>query len=134
MRVCIDTNVWISGFVFSGAPSIVIDYALKKKFNLVLSNFILDEIERNLISKFDVTRAEVRKLRQRITKIADVYEPAGQLKVIPKMHADNIVLETALLGKAKILVTGDRKHLLPLKFYKHIRILEPSEFLRIHFP
>ena len=49
IKACIDTNVWLSGIVFSGAPAEIVQLAMKKKFHVVTSDFILNEVERNLI-------------------------------------------------------------------------------------
>jgi len=62
---------------------------------------------------------------------ADVYDPKGTVKVIPKSHGDNLVLETAWIGRAKYLVTGDKQHLLPLKVFRNIKIIEPGYFVSI---
>ncbi len=43
--------------------------------------------------------------------------------------ADNLVLETALMANADILVTGDKKDLLPLKVFNGVIIEPPSAFL-----
>lgn len=45
--------------------------------------------------------------------------------------SDNRILECAITAEADYIVTGDKNHLLPLKRYKNIRILSPSEFLRL---
>jgi predicted nucleic acid-binding protein len=47
---------------------------------------------------------------------------------------DNLILETALLGKARYLVTGDWQHLLSLRRYKNIKIIPPAEFVGILNP
>lgn len=130
LKACLDSNVWLSGLVFSGAPAAVIDLALKKKFQLVLSNFILDEVERNLVHKFGANPKTASKLRYRIAQIADVYETRGIINEIEAKKSDNLILETALMGNAKYLVTGDTKHLLPLKFFHNIKIITPSDFLK----
>jgi predicted nucleic acid-binding protein len=39
------------------------------------------------------------------------------------------VLECAVAGEADVIVTGDRKHLLPPGSYAGIPILSPREFL-----
>ena len=131
LRICIDTNVWISGLVFSGPPSVIVDWALKKRFQLVLSSFILDELERNLVKKFSVQPKAAASLRYQIAEIADVYEPKGMVTAVREMHADNLVLETAWLGNARYLVTGDRKHLLPLKTFEYVKIIPPTAFIEI---
>lgn len=129
LKVCIDTNVWISGVLFTGKPSEVVTAAFDRKFELVLSQVILDEVERNLLNKFKFSQKSVRKLINRILQIAELYEPSGTIKIIPNGHTDNLVLETALQGKAKYLVTGDREHLLPLKVFKNMKILDPAKFM-----
>ncbi len=117
--------------MFAGPPASVIEFALKKKFHLITSSVILKELERNLVAKFDVSPRSAKKVIFRIIQVADVYEPKGTIRVIPNRHTDNLILETALLGKARYLVTGDRKHLLPFKHFKNIRIIEPAHLLKI---
>ncbi len=129
MRVCIDSNVWLSGIVFAGPPAEIVQRALKNKFQLVTSNIILDEVERNLIHKFDVPKKKTKALIYRISQIADVYEPKGSVVVVPGRHPDNLILETAWIGRAKYLVTGDREHLLPLKIFRNTKIVDPAQFM-----
>ena len=129
LKVCIDTNVWISGVIFSGKPAEIITAAFNRKFEVVLSQVILEEVERNLLNKFHFSRSNAKKLMNRLLQIADLYEPPGTVRVIPNNHADNLVLETAVLGWAKYLVTGDHEHLLPLRIFRNVKIVEPTEFL-----
>ncbi len=129
VRVCIDTNVWISGTQFEGAPHKVIRLALKKKFTIVTSDLILDELQRNLIQKFGYSSYKVKFLLRQIRQISDVYEPKGTVHLIKDNHDDNLVLETAWIGRAKYLVTGDKAHLLPIKVFRNIKIIDPATFL-----
>lgn len=131
LKVCIDTNIWISGVMFSGKPADVVNAAFSRKFEVILSQIILDEIEKNLLGKFRFSRGNTKRLLNRILQIADLYEPSGIVRVIPKRHTDNLILETAMLGGAKYLVTGDLEHLLPLKLYKHVKIVDAAHFLSI---
>lgn len=131
LKVCIDTNIWISGVIFSGKPAEIVTLAFNKKFEVVSSKVILDEIERNLLHKFNFSLKNARKMINRILQVADLYEPSGLVRVIPNLHADNLILETAVLGRAKYLVTGDKEHLLPLKMFKHVKIVDAAEILGI---
>lgn len=128
LKICIDTNVWISGLLFSGPSSKVVDSALENKFTLICSDFILEELKRNLINKFKLTPKFVKQLINDIILIADIYEPMGKVDIIKEKHADNLILETAFLGDANYLITGDKKHLLPLKEYAGIKIISPADF------
>jgi putative PIN family toxin of toxin-antitoxin system len=129
LKVCIDTNIWISGIVFSGKPAEVVTAALNRKFEVGLSTVILNELEENLIGKFKFSRKNTQRLINRILQVADLYEPRGTVRLVADNHPDNLILETAVLGRAKFLVTGDREHLLPLKMYKHVKIVEAANFL-----
>ena len=130
LRACIDTNVWVSALISSGPPSKIVELAFRKKFQLVMSPSMLDELHRILTTKFDFTQSLAGKVKFRIAQAADLYNPTGSVRAIPGKHFDNFVLETAILGKAKYLVTGDRKHLLPLKLYRNVKIVEPGVFLK----
>ncbi len=131
IKACIDTNVWLSGIVFAGIPAEIIQLAMKKKFHVVTSDFILEEVERNLVHKFDVPSKKAKNLIYRISQIADVYQAKGTVNVLPNRNPDNLVLETAWIGRAKYLVSGDRGHLLPLKVFRNIKIVNPSHFYAV---
>lgn len=131
LKICIDTNVWISGVIFQGPPSAVVTAALSGRYEIIASTFLIDEIERNLIYKFDFSKANTKRLIRRILENADLYEPQGTVKAIRNHKSDNLILETAFLGGARYLITGDREHLLPLKSYRMIRIIEPVHFLNL---
>ena len=103
--------------MFNGTPFEIVSKAFAKKFQVVLSKPILDELEANLMKKFDFTHAEIQKLFNRILEVSDLFEPMGKLYLIKNHVMDNLVLETAVLGDADFLVTGDKKHLLPIKSY-----------------
>lgn len=128
LRVCLDTNVLVSGLVFSGVPSKIVDAAFKKRFCWITADFILDELDKNLTKKFKVSRITADLLREQILEIADVYEPIGKVKMVKECPADNFVLETAWIGDAEYLVTGDKKHLLPLKTFHSSTIIDPRAF------
>jgi uncharacterized protein len=129
LKVCIDTNIWISGVLFSGKPAEIVTGAFNRKFQTIASQIILDELSKNLIEKFGLGRRNTNKFIRRITQIADLFEPLGTIRVIPGAHTDNLILETAALGRARYLVTGDKEHLLPLKRFKFVKIVNAAQFL-----
>jgi predicted nucleic acid-binding protein len=53
--------------------------------------------------------------------------------VIKENDDDNRILECAIEGRVQYLISGDRKHLLPLKEYQGAKILSPAEFLKLFF-
>ncbi|MCY3657637.1 MAG: PIN domain-containing protein [Caldilineaceae bacterium] len=62
-------------------------------------------------------------------RVAALVEPRRHLDVIKPDHADNRILECALEASVDYLVTGDRRHLLPLKEYSGTRIVNAPQFL-----
>jgi predicted nucleic acid-binding protein len=90
---------------------------------------VISEVTKNLEEKFDVPKTKVRKLIWEILKVSELVYPKGQLKIIEGNIGDNMVLEAAHIGKARYLVTGDKRHLLPLKSYKTTKIIGAAEFL-----
>jgi len=129
VRVVLDTNVWISALVFPGG---VCDQLLRRfrqspSVELVTSPSILREFERVLIEKFGYAEHDARSLQQVVEQLAVVVEPQQRLAVIQKPDADNRILECAVAGHADLLVTGDTKHLLPLRAFHGIPIRSPRE-------
>ena len=55
MRVVLDTNVIVSGLNFPGNERLVLELALRGRFELCLSSFILEEVSGVLERKFDWT-------------------------------------------------------------------------------
>ena len=77
VKVCIDTNIWISGVLFSGKPAEIVTAAFNRKFDVVLSKVIVEEVESNLLHKFHFSRANTKKLINRLLQISDLFEPTG---------------------------------------------------------
>lgn len=128
LKVCIDANVYISAIAFGGKSNKVIELALDKKFDLITSSAILNEVMRNLVKKLEFSEAEVQEFLDELVQISSMYEPSGKIQLIPHPK-DTLVLETAILGNANVLVTGDKKDLLPLKLFNGIIIEPPAAFL-----
>ncbi|MBC7319883.1 putative toxin-antitoxin system toxin component, PIN family, partial [bacterium] len=63
-------------------------------------------------------------------KAIKVY-PKTKVSLIKEKKDDNRILECALEGKVDYIISGDRKHILPLKEFKGIKIVSVGEFLEI---
>lgn len=71
--------------------------------------------------------------QQIISVITDVAiriipKPLGET-VIPNDPSDEAVLACAVTADARMIVSGDIKHLLPLRAYRSIRIMTAKEYL-----
>ena len=129
MRVVLDTNVIVSGLNFPGNERLVLELALRGRFELCLSLFILEEVAGVLGRKFDWSEERSSQALRALGDAATVIEPARLPDVIEGGHADNRILECAVEASADYLVTGDRRHLLPLEEHQGARILNAPRFL-----
>ena len=129
MRVVLDTNVIVSGLNFPGNERLVLELALRGRFELCLSPFILEEVAGVLGRKFDWTEERSAQALRALGDAATVVEPPRLPEVIESDHADNRILECAVEASADYLVTGDRHHLLPLEEHQGARIVNAPRFL-----
>ena len=130
MRVVLDTNVLLSALVFPGSkPDEVLACIRHREVDLFLSPFILAELERILIEKFRFTVRETADRVVAIRRMATIIEPTARVAMVVTKDDDNRILECALAARADYLVTGDAKHLLPLRSIDTTVIITPAAFL-----
>ena len=129
MRVVLDTNVIISALNFPGNERLVLEWALRGRFELYLSDFILDEVAGVLARKFGWEAQAVSGALQILRRAATIIEPPRLPEAISGGHADNRVLDCAAAATADYLVTGDRRHLLPLREHRGAGIVNAARFL-----
>ncbi len=130
-RVVFDTNVLVAAYNW---PDGVADraYWLVRRgvAELHTSEFILDEVDRILREKFGWESDRVARAVVEIRRIsADVHESSERVDVIEDDPADNRILECALQADARFLVTGDKKHLLPLGSFRSVSIVRLRDFV-----
>ena len=130
MRVVLDTNVIISALNFPGNERLVLELALRGRFEFYLSLVILEEVAGVLGRKFGWDVERTAQALRVLENAATVIEPPRRLpEVIAGAHADNRVLECAVAAAADYLVTGDRRHLLPIGEHQGTRIVNAPRFL-----
>ena len=131
MRVVLDTNVYISAILFGGNCEEILRLAALESFNIAISKDILAEIDSILKEKFGWSKKQVVEAMSYIKDISTLIKPDVTLSVVKKDPSDNKIIECAVASNAGYIVTGDKKHLLPLKKYNNIKILNPAEFLKL---
>ena len=132
-KVVIDTNVFVSGLTFKGKPREVLDLIWRGDIEACISSFIFKELEETLKKDFSWDRDQIKHTIEKIKAKTILIQPKNKVSVIKGNDDDNRILECAIEGKARYLISGDRKHLLPLKEYEGIKILSPAEFLKLFF-
>jgi len=130
IRAVIDTNVLISSFIAYGKPRKVLDRVFTGKVRLLTSPVILLEFEEVLSrEKFGLTKTQVQRIVSLIIRSSEAIEPKTKIILITEDPDDNKIIECAIDGRAKYIITGD-SHLLKIRKYKNIMIVNPNGFLR----
>jgi len=129
--VVIDTNVIVSGLTFKGQPREVLDLAWKGEIEVYISPFILKELTGTLKKDFGWSNEQIKDTIQRIKAKTISIRPRVRVSVVKEKDDDNRILECAIEGNVRYLISGDKKHLLPLKEYQGIKILSPAQFLML---
>ena len=133
-RAVFDTNVYISIFAFPEKPlGSLLDLAVVRAIQLFVCPFILEEFRRVAESKFRFNEKQTNFFEDRILEAAKLIHPSEKVTVIESHDEDNRILECAVASEADYLVSGDRRHLIPLKRFRGTTIVPPAEFLRLLF-
>lgn len=126
MRIVLDTNVLIAAFIARGTCHHLLEYCINHH-DLVLSEFILDEVREKLIVKFkckpEVADETVNLLRSQVELVSAT--PLDRL--VCRDADDDNILAAAVAGSCVCIITGD-KDLLALKRFQGIDILSPGDF------
>lgn len=130
-RAVFDTNVFVSAILFGGNPRRVLELARNGQVSLVTSSAILLELAKKLHEKFEWNQDEVKDVIEGIGGFAEVVSPKTKINKIKTDTDDNRILECAKEGSADFIVSGDKKHILPLKKFGKSRIVTPAQFLEI---
>lgn len=112
LRAVIDTNVWISGLLTrSGPPARVREAFQAGRFTLVTSAPLLDELAAvlhrpRLRDHYGVTPRDAAEYVALLRQRAVLVPVDGNLRLC-RDPDDDLLVETAIAGRAQALVTGD---------------------------
>lgn len=144
-RAVLDTNVLISALLAKRAaratpPLQCVELAARGADRLVTSPPLVTELTRALAyPKLKIPPEAAHAFAALVVSLAEpdgLVPIAGRLDLLTRHPADNAVLETALVGRAAFLVTGNLKHFveLPAERPEHerfgVHVLGPREFLQ----
>lgn len=137
MKVVLDTNVWISAWLWRGLPNNLIHLARREGIQVCISESLLAELENTFsykklqqkIQSLNLTKEQLLIGTREITYIYPIEE-----LVVPELRDldDTIVLATAIAASAEVIITGDRD-LLILQEYQKMQIMTATDFLEQYF-
>lgn len=128
IRAVFDTNILFSATGWKGSPYQCLKLAREGKFTLILSNEILVKYEEKLQTKLGMTPEQASRAVAEILSHSTLVKINNDLHVVLNDADDDKVVESAVIGKAGYIVSGD-KHLLTMKEYQGIVMIKANEFL-----
>jgi putative PIN family toxin of toxin-antitoxin system len=134
VRVVLDTNVVVSGLLWKASPRQVLEAARDKRITLYTTSVLLDELadvlsRPHLVSVIAANHASPPFLMRRYAMLTQLVSPAQTARVVAADRDDDAVIACALAAHADWIVSGDA-HLLNLKHYQGMRIIDAAEALR----
>ncbi len=136
LKVIIDTNVAISGLLWKGLPNDILKLARDGFIEICSTKTIFEELVRVL--GYNRFQKRFKELGLSIEDIVDYYEDIvgfysenSKVDIIKTDDSDNRFIEAAIDSGSSIIITGD-EHLLKIKEYRNIMILNPREFLEVY--
>ena len=131
VRVILDTNIVVSGFLWRSFPRQLLDLARANAITIYTSGALLDELadvlSRNkLAAKLQEQRVTPAFLMRHYGMLAKVVTPAIIGRVVPNDADDDAVIACALAAKVKFIVSGDA-HLLTLGQHQGIPIVTAAQ-------
>ena len=131
-RLVLDTNIFVSSLIFArGSPAQVLTAIRERRIIHLVSDPIVEEYLRVLeyprIRRFKkITDAFIADIAAYLVYQTERVELASTIRLSPDPD-DDVFLETAVDGKASLLVTGDKAGLLSLGEVQGIPIISASQ-------
>jgi len=131
VKVVFDTNVVASASFWRGAPFdclaawaqgrcvVVVSSGLLAEYHEIVDELRLDYPNRNCVEWVAA-----------LTESGELVFPVERAAGATPDPDDEMILECALAAEADFIVSGDKKHLLALREFQNIPIVNPVELLR----
>ena len=134
MRVVADTNTIVSALLWDGSPYRLIAAIDEYAIAFYTSRALLDELanvlpRRKLAKAVRATGKTPAQLIAEYEAFVNLVAPAQIRRAVPDDPDDDHVLACALAARADWIVSGDA-HLLNLKHYQGMRIIDAAEAVR----
>lgn len=129
MRVALDSSVLIAAHISRAGVCAELLEDILLHHELVISDFILEELGRKLIEKFSFPKRDADLVGAFLRRVSIVVRPADLPSDLCRDPADVPVLGTAVAGECALLISVDRD-LLDMQTIQAIPIIRPGEYWR----
>ncbi len=130
VRVVLDTNVFVSALISrKGWPGRVLAAAKGDGYTLITSSFQIDELRRVLNQTRLQSTIKPEEADDLFAVLGAVAEVVDELPEVNRSDDpdDNLILATAVAGKADLVVSGDKRHMLAVGNVEGIPIVTARE-------
>ena len=133
LRLVLDTNIVVAGLLWNGPPRRLIELATEGEVvELFSSAVLLNELAHTLgYSKFTARinsfGTSIAALVAQYAAMVSLVMPASVPRIVANDADDDHVIAAAVAARAELIVTGDRKHLLPIGSHQGIAIVTARE-------
>lgn len=109
----------------------MLEEAVEGRFDLVLTRPVLVELERVLTTRLGFDAEGWQQVEAFLLDIAgDVtVEPGEPAEPVTGDPADDVILACAVEAGADAVVSGDRRHVLPVGEHRGVRLITPQALL-----
>jgi uncharacterized protein len=129
VRIALDSSVLIAAHISRAGVCAELLEDVLLHHDLVISDFILEELGRKLIEKFSFPKRDTDLVAAFLRRVSLVVKPADLPSDLCRDPADIPVLGTAVAGECGLLISVDRD-LLDMQTIKSIPIIRPGEYWR----
>jgi putative PIN family toxin of toxin-antitoxin system len=129
VRIALDSSVLIAAHISRAGVCAELLEDVLLHHELVISSFILEELDRKLVEKFNFPRRDADQVGAFLRRVSLVVEPADLPADLCRDPTDVPVLGTAVAGACALLISVDRD-LLDMQTIQAIPIIRPGEYWR----
>ena len=133
VRILLDTDILISGLITPAGdrpPALLLDAARQERVTLVSSAEQLQEFKevaaRPHLQKY-LKAGVVEEFLRFIDAVAEIVETPLPVVTESPDPKDNMILASAIAGRADLIVSGDKRHILALGTFRNIPIVTPAQ-------
>ena len=133
MRIVLDTNVVLSALLWRGTPHhLLAAIGQRSSIQLYSSTALLEELAEVLTRPSATKRLALigrsaREVLADYVEAIELVEPASVPREVVGDVDDDQVIAAAVAARADLIVSGDRKHLLPIGSHQGIAIVTARE-------
>jgi putative PIN family toxin of toxin-antitoxin system len=115
VRFTLDSNILVRAVASPLGPALRVLDKIRAAHTLVLSRFILDEVERVLLyprlqARYHITAGEAARFTRALADVSHMVEPVIAGRLVLSDPDDDPVLYTAADGMAEVLCTRNIRH------------------------